>query len=208
MCYAGAFTNPSLVAERISAAKPPAAVREFSDGRTRRSTPHPHEIRGVPRCQPRQSEAVHAQGRRPCQGPPDAGNVAAGDRQRRLHRPREAAQAGRQHGPRPAGAGRAGQAPRRQVSQGDAVPQHSAAAGPGLVGRRAAARGAEAGRQGEEHPPRLLPRLSQQRSQAAVPIVARLQPGDGNAAVGPGRRSSPIGSTASRSRWCAAGRCA
>ena len=36
----------------------------------------------------------------------------------------------------------------------------------------------------------------------------QLQPGDGDAAVGACGRSSPIGSTARRSRWSAAGRCA
>ena len=47
---------------------PLTAAKEFSDGRTRRSTPVTYQVGRLPRREPRQSEAVHAQRRRPGQG--------------------------------------------------------------------------------------------------------------------------------------------
>ena len=97
---------------------------------------------------------------------------------------------------------------RRQVLEGDAMQQHRPAAGPGAVGGRAAARGPAHRRENARRPPGLLLGLSQQRPQADVPVVAGDQPGARYARRANCPRSSPIGSTASRSRSSAAGRCA
>ena len=97
------------------------------------------DFRDVSRGNP---EAAHAPRRGPRQGAADAGDLAAGNRRRgrpQLARPLRLAD---ETALDFAGARGAGQDARRAIPQGDAVPQHRPPAGPGLVGRRAAARGA------------------------------------------------------------------
>ena len=122
--------------------------------------------------------------------------MAAGDCRRSVHErvgegarePHESAHARRWHRARSARPHRVGPSAQDCFSQGHPVPEHRHAARPGSVGGRALARGAAALRPDAQRAPHLLPGLSQQRSQASLPIVAQLHAGDGDAA----RRSGAL----------------
>ncbi len=70
-----------------------------------------------------------------------------------------------------------------QIPQSYAVQQHPRPAGPGAVGRGAAARGDPAGRTGGQRPAGLLLGLPQRRPGAALPVLAALRPRDGESPV-------------------------
>ncbi len=133
-----------------------------------------HNFVDVSRGNPKPS---HAPGRGSVEGPAHAGDLAARDRGRRIVAIGPAAPAGRRHRARPGRPQGAGEVARRQVLEGHAVQQHPVPAGPGPMGGRAVARGAQPRRQGRQRPPGLLLGLPQQRPRPALPVVAFLSTG-------------------------------
>ena len=120
------------------------------------------------------------------------------------------------HGTRPGRARGAGEVARGQVPEGDAVQQHPRAAGSGALGGRAAARDHRPRRQDRQRPAHLFLGLPQQRPGPALPVVAAVQPRDGDAALGAAaagglssqRRGNPAGAGRARCAWWCRGRTA
>ena len=170
-------------------------------------SPVPHAGRrfgtsaGATRCRTR-SRA------RPCQGPAHAGDLAAGDRRRR-HGRRSPSPLRLEDGTAldlPALHG-AGQDARRQVPQGDAVQQHPLPARPGALGGRAAPRRAPAARQGRRTSAGSTTGASTTTTRSSSSSRRWRSTRCWRRRRASCRRSSPTGSTASRSRSSAAGRC-